>query len=672
LTRRAKGFALAASEHVPIIRNETFTGDDAVTDEANAPTLDERAQASDYGFQADVARLLELMTHSVYSERDIFLRELISNSADACEKLRYEALANEKLASEAGAPLVTIRLDKTARSLSVTDNGVGMTRDDLIGALGTIASSGTRAFLDKLAAENASGENERSFIGQFGIGFYSAFMVADKVEVATRRAGSSEAFLWSSDGKGSYQIAAADPEHAPRVGTRVTLHLKSEAEEFLEPYRIERIVREHSGAIAIPIDLVEEAGKEPRRLTDGVALWTKPKSEITKEEYTDFYRQLAGQFDEPALTVHWRAEGRTEYTVLAFVPGSRPLDLFDPERKGKSKLYVRRVLISRDFDLLPAWLRFVRVVVDSADIPLNVSREMVQQSPIIASIGKAIATRILQEIGKLAESDPEKFASLWENFGAVLKEGLHEDPQRRDAIFEIARFATTALAEKKRSLKDYIANLRPNQTAIYYITGDDMKRLAASPQLEGFRARGVEVLLLDDPVDAFWVTSATGFDGKPFKSATQGKADIDAIPLAEGAEDLEAADKSPEASKFATFAKETLEEHVEDVRLSSRLRESAACLVAPDFGLDRQLSRLLSGRDGGPPVIKPVLEINPRHPVVAALAKKAESAERTEIQDGCFMLLDLARIADGEQPVDAAAFAKRIYALLDKGAPQTA
>lgn len=639
-----------------------------MTDEANAPTLDQRAQASNYGFQADVARLLELMTHSVYSERDIFLRELISNSADACEKLRYEALSNENLAAEASAPLVTVALDKTARTLSVTDNGVGMSRDDLVAALGTIASSGTRAFLDKLAAENASDDNRRAFIGQFGIGFYSAFMVADRIEVATRRAGTSEPFLWTSEGKGSYQIAPADPELAPKVGTRVTLHLKNEAEEFLEPYRIERIVREHSGAIATPIDLVEAPGQEPRRLTDGVALWTKPKSEITNEEYVDFYRQFAGQFDEPALTVHWRAEGRTEYTVLAFVPESRPLDLFDPARKGKSKLYVRRVLISRDFDLLPAWLRFVRVVVDSADIPLNVSREMVQQSPMIASIGKAIATRILQEIAKLAESDPEKFSRVWENFGAVLKEGLHEDPQRRDAIFEIARFATTTVAEKKRTLKDYVANMRPNQTAIYYITGDDIKRLAASPQLEGFRARGVEVLLLDEAVDAFWVTSAVGFDGKPFKSATQGKADIEAIPLAEGAERFDEVDASPEIAKLMAIIKETLEGHVEDVRQSTRLRESASCLVAADFGLDRQLSRLLSGRDGGPPIVKPVLEINPRHAVIAALAKKAEAAESKETEDGCFMLLDLARIADGEPPVDAAAFAKRLYALLAKGA----
>jgi molecular chaperone HtpG len=480
--------------------------------------------------------------------------------------------------------------------------------------------------------------------------------------VATRRAGAGEAFLWTSDGKGSYQITPLAESDAPKVGTRVTLHLKSEADEFLEPYRIERIVREHSGAIAIPIDLVEEPGKEPRRLTDGAALWSKPKSEITSEQYTDFYRQLAGQFDEPALTVHWRAEGRTEYTVLAFVPGSRPLDLFDPARKGRTKLYARRVLISRDFDLLPAWLRFVRIVVDSADIPLNVSREMVQKSPAIESIGKAIATRILQEITKLAESDPDKFTSIWENFGAVIKEGLHEDPQRRDAIFAIARFASTVSPEKKRSLKDYVANLRPNQTAIFYITGDDAKRLSASPQLEGFRARGVEVLLFDDPVDAFWVTSAVGFDGKPFKSATQGQVDIDAIPLAEDAEKTDEGAAAQDVAGLISIIKETLAEQAQDVRVSTRLRESAACLVASEFGFDRQLSRLLAGRDDAP-IVKPVLEINPRHPVVVRLAEKAK-ADRKGVEDDIFMLFDLARIADGEPPLDAAAFAKRLSTLL--------
>jgi molecular chaperone HtpG len=641
-------------------RRSAKIGDDPVSDHDETTTID--ATKSDYGFQADVARLLELMTHSVYSERDIFLRELVSNAADAIEKLRHDALSDAALAAKAAAPLVTISIDKDARTLTVADTGVGMSRADLVAALGTIASSGTRAFLDDL--EKKGGEKSASLIGRFGIGFYSAFMVAEKVEVATRRAGASEAFLWTSDGKGSFQIASLPLADAPDPGTRVTLHLNAESEEFLEPSRIESILREHSGAIAIPIDLIEAPGKEPRRLTDGSALWTRSKSEITEKEYEDFYQQLSGQFDAPALTVHWRAEGRIEYTVLAFAPGSRPYDLFDPARKSRTKLYVRRVLISREIDLLPPWLRFMRLVVDSADLPLNVSREMVQNNPLLDAMRKAISTRIVKELTDLATKDAEKFASLWKNFGAVIKEGLHEDPQRRDEIFAIARFSSLLHPDGDLSLKDYVASLKPNQTAIYYIAGDDKKRLSASPQLEAFRAKGVDVLLLDEAVDSFWVTSALGFDGKPFKSATQGKADIDSIPTPEGAAEPPPAEASSEVALLTAMMKETLGEHVDDVRVSTRLRESAACLVAPDHGFDLQLARMLA-ESGKGLLGKPVLEINPGHDVVVALAKKAK-ADRASAEDGFWLLLDTARIADGEAPLDAGAFAKRVTALLAK------
>ena len=487
-------------------------------------------------------------------------------------------------------------------------------------------------------------------------------MVADKVDVATRRAGEDQAWIWSSQGKGRYSIAPLDLSEAPDYGTLVTIHLNKESEEFLEPWRIEKIITEHSGAVSTPIDLLSAPGEESKRIADGVALWTKPKSEITQEEYTDFYRQLSGQFDAPALTAHWRAEGRTEYTVLAFIPGSKPLDLFDPARKGKSKLYVRRVLISQVTDLLPAWLRFVRLVVDSADLPLNVSREVAQKSPELVAIGKAITSKLLQELTKICETDAEKFASIWENFGAVIKEGLHEDPSRRDALFGLTRFASTKSDKKTRTLKDYIADLKENQTAIYYITGEDAKRLAASPQIEGYRARGVEVLLLDDSVDAFWVTSALGFEGKPFKSVTQGLSDIDAIPLIEKSEAEPTT--PPDVDALVKALKELLAESIEDVRISTRLTESAACLIASDQGLDRQLAKILSEHGQADLIRKPILEINPKHAAIQRLASLLREKGQDVAQDRMHLLVDLARVADGELPQEPAIFTKRLAKLM--------
>jgi molecular chaperone HtpG len=618
-------------------------------------------------FQADVARLLHLMVHSIYSERDIFLRELISNAADACEKLRYEANSLPALVSDDAPFAIRVALDPDASTLTVEDNGVGMSREDLALALGTIANSGTRAFLEKVrGAEKVEGSEAGAaeLIGQFGIGFYSAFMVADQVAVETRRAGEDLAWRWTSDGKGAYEIAPLELDKAPLHGARVILHLNAESKGFLDAHKIESIINEHSSAVATPIDLIDKPGDEPRRIGEGAALWTKNKAEITPEQYKEFYQELAGQFDEPALTVHWRAEGRAEYTVLAFVPGSRPFDLFDPARKGRAKLYSRRVMISRDADLLPGYLRFVRLVVDSPDLPLNVSREMVQESHLFAAIKKGVANRLLQDIAKLAESDPEKFAEVWKNFGAVLKEGLYEDPERRDVLLKLARFATTTEKEAKRSLADYVAALRPNQTAIYYIAGEGAERIAASPQLEGFRARGVEVLLLSDPVDAFWVQTAVGYDGKPFKSATQGAADIKSIDLIDGAKAPE--ENAGAVADFLALAKQTLEAVVEDVRVSDRLSESPACLVAPEYGPDLRLQQILASHGQTPGAIKPVLEINPSHPLVLALEARAKAGDRSLFEDAVWLLFDEARLLDGEAPQDAAAFADRLTRILGK------
>ena len=614
-------------------------------------------------FAADVSRLLHLMTHSVYSDRDIFVRELISNAADGCEKLRYEAIAHPEWAAD-GAPFaIQIAVDADGKRLTFSDNGIGMSRDEMVDALGTIARSGTRAFLDKLGSEEK--EKSGSLIGQFGIGFYSAFMVADEVDVFSRRAGASEAWRWTSDGKGSFTIAAVTLDEAPEHGARVVLHLNPESEEYADSDKIERIVRQHSSAIAIPINIAGKPGEESKPLSEGAALWTKAKADITQDEYTDFYQTLSGQFDDPALTVHWRAEGRHEYSALAFVPGERPMDLFDPARKSRNKLYVRRVLIAENADLAPGWLRFVRFVVDSADLPLNVSREMIQQSAVFVAIKKGVTNRILQELTKLAEAEPEKFAKVWENFGAVLKEGLYEDPERRDAIYKIARFATTSAPEGGRTLDAYVKDLRENQTAIFYLTGDDSKRLAASPQLEGFKARGVEVLLLADPVDSFWIGSAAGFDGKPFKSVSQGAADIKAIPLLSGdkpAEEIDAATAS-----LLAYLKQTLEGEVADARISDRLTDSAACLVAPDFAPDRHLERLLSAHGRVAERTKPILEVNPRHPIVLSLVRRLrDTADRSLLDDTAWLLVDEARLMEGDAPRDAVAFATRLSRVMQK------
>ncbi len=622
-------------------------------------TLEEKP-AEQHAFEADVSRLLHMMVHSVYSDKDVFLRELISNAADACEKLRYEAISHPELAPDGVQSRILIRLDEDKRTLIVEDNGIGMSRDEMVDALGTIARSGTRAFMERLEA--AKGGEKAELIGQFGVGFYSAFMVADRVDVLSRRAAGTEAWTWSSDGQGTYSIAPAYTAQAPARGTRVVLHLNEDAKTYTSKWTVERIIREQSGHVPVPIELIEKEGAEATQVTDGAALWTKPKSEISKEDYTDFYRNVSGQYDEPVLNVHFRAEGLHEYTALAFVPGSQPFDLFDPERHGRMKLYVRRVFITDEAELLPRYLRFVRGLVDTADLPLNISREMIQESPVLAAIRKGVTGRILGALEKLPETDAEAFTKVWDLFGPILKEGIYEDFERRNQLLKLARFRSTASDKATRGLGDYVKDMKDGQNDIYYITGHSLEQLQASPQLEGFRAKGIEVLLLTDPVDSFWTSNVNDFEGKAFKSVTQGLSDLDKV--ASGDDSAPARTEVPaEISALIDFMKDTLKDQVSDVRSSARLTESAVCLVASDHGPDRQLEKILQGAGRLKTASKPVLEVNADNPLVKVASGLTDTADR---EDAAWLLLDEALVLDGDRPANPRAFAERLARLFAK------
>lgn len=616
-------------------------------------TTTEERQPEQHVFEADVSRLLHMMVHSVYSDKDVFLRELISNAADACEKLRYESISKPQLSSDGIQPGILVTLNEEAKTLIIEDNGIGMNRDEMIDALGTIARSGTKAFVERLEAAKAGEKAE--LIGQFGVGFYSSFMVADRVDVISRRAGEDEAWKWSSDGKGSYDIVAVDIGEAPARGTRVVLRLMDDAKKYTSKWTVEKIIRDQSGHVPVPIRLVEKDGAEPSQISDGAALWVKQKSEISKQDYDDFYRSVSGQYDEPLANVHFRAEGRHEYTTLAFIPGSQPFDLFDPDRQGRMKLYVKRVFITDEAELLPRYLRFVRGIVDTSDLPLNISREMIQESPVLAAIKKGVTSRILSALEKMAESEAETFSKIWDLFGAILKEGIYDDFERRSQLLKLSRFRSTASGESTRSLADYLSSMKEGQSAIYYISGSNLDQLKSSPQLEGFRAKGIEVLLLTDGVDSFWPTNVADFEGKPFKSVTQGLADLNAVS-SEGGTDEAGQQASPEVGAFIDFARSVLSEEVADVRVSDRLTESAVCLVASEHGPDRQLEKLLQGAGRLQTASKPILEINAQSERVRSIASIDDQSFR---EDAAWLLLDEARILDGDRPANPRAFADR-------------
>lgn len=615
-------------------------------------------------FQAEVAKLLDIVVHSLYSQKEIFLRELISNASDACDKLRYAALTEPALLAGDADLRIELVIDKDARTLTVRDNGVGMNREDLINNLGTIARSGTSEFVKALSGDQ---RKDVSLIGQFGVGFYSAYMVAGTVEVRSRKAGDEHGWRWVSDGKGEFTVTeVADVAR----GTSITLHLKDDEGEFLEPFRLRQVVKTYSDHIALPVVLKGAEGAEDETLNSASALWTRSKSDITDEQYTEFYHHIAHAFDAPWLTLHYRAEGAIEYTGLLFVPTEKPFDLFTPERKNQLKLYVNRVFISGDCEgLLPPYLRFVRGVVDSPDLPLNVSREMLQHNPMLAKIRTGLTKRILSELAKKADGAADEYATFWATFGAVLKEGLHEDYERRDDITRLCRFASTQ-GDGLVSLADYKARMKDGQDAIYFITGESVDALKNSPQVEGYLAKGVEVLLLTDDIDEFWVASVPSYDGTPLKSVGQGVADLSKIKGEEKAEDEAKKDEAPASALDSLIAalKAALGEAVKDVRTTDRLTSSPCCLVANDGEMSLHLERLLKAHKRGPDSFPArVLEINPSHPLIKGLAARAEAGEGSSLDDAAHLLLDQARIIEGEGPLDPVAFARRMAKVMERG-----
>ncbi len=616
-------------------------------------------------FETEVSRLLHIVANSLYSQKEIFLRELISNASDACDRLRYEALTDPDLVAEDPDFKVRISVDKEARVLEIADNGIGMNRDALISDLGTIARSGTSAYLEEHADE---GGVDLSAIGQFGVGFYSAFMVASDVEVISRRAGEDQAWRWLSDGTGEFTIA--DGERDGR-GTTIRLNLRKGEEEFLEESRLRHIVKTYSDHIALPIVIAAEDGDES--INEASALWTRPKKDITDEQYSEFHRHVGG-FDDPWLTVHWHVEGKLEYRNLLFIPSSKPFDLFDPSRKHGIRLYVKRVFITDEAEnLVPAWLRFLRGVVDSEDLPLNVSREILQDNPMIAHMRSAIVKRVLTELGKKADKAPDEFKLFWENFGPVIKEGLYEDFENRETILKIVRFHSTTGGDDLISLEEYVGRMKEGQDTIYYISGEDLDAVRRSPQLEGFVAKGIEVLLLTDAVDDFWIPSVGEYDGKPFKSATRAGADLDKIS-ASTADDSEAEDEKffddGKVDSLIAMFRLTLNEEVKDVRVSERLTDSAVCLVSDEGDMDLRIERMLKQHNQLEQSFKRILEINPRHPLIVSLAQAVgKDGAGEKVEDAAWLLLDQARIIEGEQVPDPTAFSKRLNSLMATGLP---
>lgn len=613
-------------------------------------------------FQAEVSRLLDIVAHALYTEREIFLRELVSNASDACDRLRYEAIAKPELTGGDADFKIRVSFDAEARTLKVSDNGIGMDHDDLVRNLGTIAHSGTREMVKQLGEKGAA--KDVSLIGQFGVGFYSAFMVADKVEVQSRKAGADKGWVWVSDGRGSYTL---DEALKDAHGTEITLHLKDDAGEYLLAERLKTVIKKYSDHIGFPILLGEGDGAE--KVNAASALWMRAKAEVTPEQYKEFYRSVAGtmQIDEPWMTLHWRAEGAFEYNNLLFIPAMKPFDLYDPRRHHGVKLYVKRVFITDGVEgLIPPFLRFIKGVVDSEDLPLNISRELLQSNPVVAKMGSAITRKVLGELEEKAKDDPKAFENFWALFGPVVKEGLYDAHAHRDQLCRVARFYSTKGAELV-SLDEYVGRMVEGQEHVYYLSAPTVEAARNSPQLEAFRAKGVEVLFMTDTIDEFWIPMQTDYKGKKFKSVTRGAAELSKV-ASKTQEQPETEAETGLAQKLVARLKEVLVGEVKDVCLSERLVDSPVCLVAPENEVDIHLQRLLKKSQGYEAVTKHVLEINAKHPVIRKLETLVANDTATDlVRDTAFLLLDQARIIEGEPLANPSEFVRRMNLAIEKG-----
>lgn len=606
-------------------------------------------------FSAEISKVLQLMIHSLYTNKDIFLRELISNASDACDKLRYEASQQDGLMEGGEALKITMSADEKAKTITIADTGIGMNREDLIANLGTIARSGTQEFFNALTGDS---QKDVGLIGQFGVGFYSSFMIADRVIVRSRKAGDTQSWRWESDGLGSFTVVECD-DH-PR-GTSITLHIKNEAKEYLDRFKLKFIAQTYSDHISFPIELIGEDGEiEP--INEASAIWTRAKSDITDEQYQAFYRHVSHSPDKPYLTLHTKAEGTIEYTSLLFIPSMKPFDLYHPERRRRVKLYVKRVYITDEgVDLVPAYLRFLRGVIDSPDLPLNISRETLQANPALRKIREGVTKKVLADLSKQAKKDEAAYHEFWMNFGPVLKEGLCESDAPRDKIMDVCRFASTH-GDALVSLEDYIGRMKEGQEAIYFLNADSLENARRSPQLEGFSKHGIEVLLLTDHVDDFWIGLNPKFKDKPLRSVLRSGADLESFGKKDDAKpESEKTENTNQTEALIVKLKAIYGDQVRDVRTTAKLEESPVCLAVGEGDMDPRMERFLMEHKQLPKGMPKILEINPTHPIIASMAAKLESAA---FEDRAWLLLDQARLQEGEPIPDAAAFARRMNAVL--------